>query len=137
MPLASSDDDDDAEAEADMELNRKVATVLQPIMKKMKKQAKRIEALEEELAQTRAQQDSRLPALEERVQSVAQDLADGLERTRRALGERVLHADHARVEVVLRRSPRRACRPDWTRWTVLAKEQQRRSRSELRHCARR
>ena len=67
--MGSSDDDDDDDgknADFDLELNRKVATVMQPLMKKLKKQEKRIAALEELTAkQVKALQESMKGYIEE------------------------------------------------------------------------
>ena len=97
--MGSSSDDDDVDIEKDLELNRKVATVMQPLMKKLRKQAKRIEHLEELASKTGTDVNARVPLIEEAVRELTANLEDAMERTRRDLGERVLHTDHARVEV--------------------------------------
>lgn len=91
----------DAEEEADSELSIKVATVLGPIMKKLKKQSKRIEVIEEAMAHQAKSVADRLPVLESQIHAFALELEDGLECTRRELGERVLHVDHARTHLGL------------------------------------
>ena len=101
MGWDSSDEDDGGEADTDLELKRKVAMVIAPLMKKLRKQSKRIEALEELTAKNAAETTGRIPALESDIRAQATALEDAMERTRRDLGERVLHAEHARVEVSL------------------------------------
>jgi len=100
--MGSDSDDDDAQADFDLELNRKVATVMQPLMKKLKKQEKRIDKLEELSTKQGQVLAEKLPTLEQAIQALRREHEEALDRTRRDLGERVLHADHARVEVGLR-----------------------------------
>ena len=97
----SDDDSDDANLEADAELNRKVATVVAPLVKKLKRQRTKIDQLEEQVAEQRKEQGNNLPRMEKQIAELKVTLDEALERTRRDIGERVLHADHARVEVGL------------------------------------
>ena len=98
----SSSEDDAGQADFDLELNRKVATVMQPLMNKQKKQSKRLEKLEALVEKQGAVLSEKLPALESGLRALRKELDDALDRTRRDLGERVQHADHARLEVGVR-----------------------------------
>ena len=77
----------------------RVAKVLAPVLKKMKRQSKRIEVLEEILAKQTKLLDTTLPNLETGLAKQEMTLQDACEQLRRQLGERVMHVDHARVEV--------------------------------------
>ena len=97
----SDSDGDDKQADLDAELNKKVATVMAPLMKKMRKQTKRIEELEEKVAQQAKTAEVREPKQDKLMEDLRKAVEEGLDRCRRDIGERVLHADHARVEVAV------------------------------------
>ena len=99
---ASDDDSDDANLEADAELNRKVATVVAPLVKKLKRQREKIDQLEEELKGQKKEQGDTLPRMQQSIDESKKDLAEALERTRRDLGDRVLNTDYSKLEVGLK-----------------------------------
>ena len=101
VSMEDEDDDDDDQAEADLELTKKVAIIMQPLMKKMRKQAWRITTLEALVTKQTQESAQRLPVVEAGVRDLTASLEEAMDRTRRDLGERVLHSDHARVEVGL------------------------------------
>ena len=101
MGSDSDSEPDDRKADFDVELNKKVATVMAPLMKKLRKQGKRIEVLEEQVAlHTKAREENE-PKTQKDLQDLRTSIEEGLDRCRRDIGERVLHADHARVEVAV------------------------------------
>ena len=100
--MSDDDDDDDDDAnDMELELNRKVATVMQPLMKKLKKQSQKMESLQKLCTEQGARLKELESTLPSQVQELGRSLESAMDRTRRDLGERVLHADHARVEVSL------------------------------------
>ena len=105
----SDDDSDDAKAaELDAELNRKVATVIAPLMKKLKRQRKQIDALEDQVRKQGEQSGSHIPRIDAAISAISTALEEATERNRRDLGNRVLNVDHARVEVSLTSSMQQA-----------------------------
>ena len=95
MGSDSDSEPDDRKADFDVELNKKVATVMAPLMKKLRKQGKRIEVLEEQVAlHTKAREENE-PKTQKDLQDLRTSIEEGLDRCRRDIGERVLHADHA------------------------------------------
>ena len=101
MGSDGSDSEGDAQADLDAELNKKVATVMAPLMKKLRKQQKRIDELEDKVAQQAKATEIREPRQDKLIDELRKALEDGMDRCRRDIGERVLHADHARVEVAV------------------------------------
>ena len=101
--MGSEDNDsDDADLEADAELNRKVATVVAPLVKKLKRQREKIDQLEEELKGQKKEQGDTLPRMQLSIDDTKKMLEEALERTRRDLGDRVLNTDYSRLEVGLK-----------------------------------
>ena len=103
-PMGSDDDDSsdgERQAELDVELNKKVAKVMAPLMKKLRKQAKKIEALEEQVQKQGEATATSEPRQDAAIRELRASIDEGLDRCRRDVGDRVLHADHARVEVAV------------------------------------
>ena len=88
---------DEGGADADAELNRKVALVIQPLMKKLKKQGKKLDNLEATVARHQAEQEEALPRLDSLLEAQTQKVESSLERVRLDIGDRVKNEDHARV----------------------------------------
>ena len=85
----------DSDDELTDDINLRVAKVLAPVMKKMKRHSKRIEALEEMLVKQTRMLDQRLPKIEKDIAALERASNASIDQLRKEVGERVLHVDHA------------------------------------------
>ena len=89
----SDDDSDDKQAEVDAEIARKCSLIQQPLIKKIKRHSKKIEALEAELEKRQQHAEVWEPAQSEGLKAMQAALDEAVERLHRDIGERVRHED--------------------------------------------
>ena len=96
-PEISSGSGSDAEQED--AINQKVARVIQPLVKKLRRQAKRIDGLEAALALAETETKERIPALERSVAELRSELSERASKLQADVGDRASLADLARIEM--------------------------------------
>ena len=103
-PEISSGSGSDAEQED--AINQKVARVIQPLVKKLRRQAKRIDGLEAALALAETETKERIPALERSVAELRSELSERASKLQADVGDRASLADLARIKEIRRENRR-------------------------------